>query len=61
MTKRTSPNLIQSAEDLSQLSALVVDKRLGQRSNAKKSRRNRHNENQLIRNSLSLGKLAIAG
>jgi hypothetical protein len=57
MSKRTSPALIQSADDLTRLSELVVDKRLSQRSIAKKSRRNRHYENQLIRNAMSLGKL----
>ena len=57
MAKRTSPNAIQSADDLSRLASLVVDKRLGQRSSAKKNRRNRHYENQLIRNSLSSGVL----
>jgi hypothetical protein len=41
--------------DLSDLSQIVVDKRNGKRSSAKKSRRNRHYENQLIRNALSQG------
>ena len=57
MVKRTSPNAIQDANDLSQLSAIVQDKRNGNRSRAKKNRRNRHYENQLIRNALSAGLL----
>jgi len=32
---------------------VVVDKRLGQRSSAKKNRRNRHYEKQFIRNALT--------
>jgi hypothetical protein len=50
MTRRNSPNQIQSLDDLSQLSEIVSDKRRGQRSLAKKSRRNRHYEKQFIRN-----------
>ena len=57
MGKRTSPNAIESADDLSQLSTIVQDKRNGKRSGAKKSRRNRHYEKQLIRNALSAGLL----
>lgn len=53
MTRRNTPNAIQSLEDLSSLDQLVVDKRLGQRSSAKKNRRNRHYEKQFIRNALS--------
>lgn len=55
MTLRNSPNSIASLHDLSQLDQFVVDKRLGQRSSAKKNRRNRHYEKQFIRNSLSRG------
>lgn len=55
MALRNSPNSIASLHDLSQLDQLVVDKRLGQRSSAKKNRRNRHYEKQFIRNSLSRG------
>lgn len=55
MALRNSPNRIASLHDLSQLDQLVVDKRLGQRSSAKKNRRNRHYEKQFIRNSLSRG------
>ena len=51
--KRNSPNDIGSLDDLSRLSEVVVDKRLGKRAAAKKSRRNRHYENQFIRNTLS--------
>ena len=57
MAKRTSPNAIQDANDLSQLGNIVQDKRNGKRSGAKKGRRNRHYEKQLIRNALSLGVL----
>ena len=55
MAKRTSPNAIQDINDLSQLASIVVDKRNGKRAGAKKSRRNRHYEKQLIRNALSTG------
>ncbi len=55
MALRNSPNTIASLHDLSQLDQIVVDKRLGQRSSAKKNRRNRHYEKQFIRNSLSRG------
>ena len=57
MSKRTAPNAIGDANDLSQLSSIVVDKRNGKRSGAKKSRRNRHYEKQLIKNALSAGLL----
>lgn len=52
MTRRNSPSQIENLDDLSQLSHIVVDKRLGQRSQAKKSRRNRHYEKQFIRNTV---------
>jgi len=57
MAKRTSPNAIQDANDLSQLGTIVQDKRNGKRSGAKKGRRNRHYEKQLIRNALTTGLL----
>ena len=57
MGKRTAPNAIGDADDLSQLSTIVVDKRNGKRSGAKKSRRNRHYEKQLIKNAISAGLL----
>ena len=57
MGKRTAPNAIQDINDLSQLANIVVDKRNGKRSGAKKGRRNRHYEKQLIRNALSNGVL----
>jgi len=60
MGKRTSPNAIQGANDLSQLGNIVQDKRNGKRSGAKKGRRNRHYEKQLIRNALSAGLLNAA-
>ncbi|NQW70209.1 MAG: hypothetical protein HQ457_07495 [Betaproteobacteria bacterium] len=52
MPRRNSPNQIQGLDDLSQLSDIVSDKRRGQRSLAKKSRRNRHYEKQFISNTL---------
>ena len=57
MGKRTAPNAIEDANDLSQLSSIVTDKRNGKRSGAKKGRRNRHYEKQLIRNALTNGLL----
>ena len=57
MGKRTAPNAIQDINDLSQLGNIVVDKRNGKRSSAKKSRRNRHYEKQLIRNAITSGVL----
>ena len=53
MTRRNSPQTIQNLDDLSGLDRVVVDKRLGQRSSAKKNRRNRHYEKQFIRNTLT--------
>jgi len=53
MPLRNSPHAIAALSDLSHLDELVVDKRLGQRSSAKKTRRNRHYEKQFIRNSLA--------
>jgi hypothetical protein len=55
--QRNSPNAIEDLSDLSHLDDIVVDKRFGQRSSAKKNRRNRHVEKQFIRNSLSHGLL----
>jgi hypothetical protein len=53
MARRNSPNSIKGLDDLSSLTSIVVDKRLGQRSVAKKNRRNRHYEKQFIRNALT--------
>lgn len=53
MARRNSPNDIQDLSDLSRLGEIVVDKRRGQRAAAKKNRRNRHYENQFIRNTLA--------
>lgn len=53
MTRRNSMNDIRDLSDLSHLNQVVVDKRLGQRSSAKKNRRNRHYEKQFIRNALT--------
>ena len=55
MPQRNSPNTIKSLTDLNHLTEVVVDKRYGQRSSSKKSRRNRHYEKQFIRNTLSHG------
>jgi hypothetical protein len=52
MPRRNSPNQIQGLDDLSQLSDIISDKRKGQRSLAKKSRRNRHYEKQFISNTV---------
>lgn len=60
MAKRTSPNAIQDGNDLSQLGNIVQDKRNGKRAGAKKNRRNRHYEKQLIRNAISFGVLQAA-
>ena len=57
MPKRTAPNAIKEIEDLSQLASIVQDKRNSQRSNAKKARRNRHYEKQLLRNAMTTGVL----
>ena len=57
MGKRTSPKAIEDANDLSQLANIVQDKRNGKRSGAKKGRRNRHYEKQLIRNAITAGVL----
>ena len=59
MGKRTAPNAIQDINDLSQLGNIVVDKRIGKRSGAKKGRRNRHYEKQLIRNAITSGVLKV--
>ena len=60
MGKRTAPNAIEDANDLSQLSSIVVDKRNSKRSGAKKGRRNRHYEKQLIKNAITRGLLKTA-
>lgn len=53
MPLRNSLHAIEDLSDLTHLDEIVVDKRLGQRSAAKKNRRNRHVEKQFIRNSLT--------
>ena len=60
MPLRSSPRSIQGLEDLNQLDQLVVDKRLGQRSSAKKGRRNRHYEKQFIRNALAHNAIGVS-
>ena len=55
MTRRNSPSVIADLSDLSHLDEIVVDKRSGQRSSAKKKRRDRHYEKQFIRNSITHG------
>ena len=52
MAKRNSPNDIHEIDDLTHIDEIVVDKRNGKRSSAKKSRRDRHYKNQLIKNTL---------
>lgn len=52
MPKRNSPNDLQSLDDLSRLDEIIVDKRLDQRADAKKHRRNRHYGRQFIRNAI---------
>jgi len=52
MPRRSSPQDIQSLDDLSRLHEIVVDKRQGQRANAKKNRRNRHYEKQFLRSAV---------
>jgi hypothetical protein len=53
MPRRNTPNTIKGLDDLNVLDRIVVDKRNGQRSSAKKNRRNRHYEKQFIRNALT--------
>jgi hypothetical protein len=53
MAKRNSPRDVQGLADLSRLTEIVVDKRIAKRAIAKKSRRNRHYENQFIRNTVA--------
>lgn len=52
MPRRSSPDQVQSMDDLSRLDLLVVDKRKEQRADAKKNRRNRHYERQFLRNAV---------
>ncbi len=53
MPQRNSPHAIANLSDPSHQDEIVIDKRLGQRSLAKKNRRNRHVEKPFIRNTLS--------
>ena len=53
MPCRNTPNSIKGLDDLNALERIVVDKQNGQRSSAKKNRRNRHYEKQFIRNALT--------
>jgi hypothetical protein len=55
MSKRSSMQQVNSADQLSHLDELVVDKRNGKRAKAKKSRRNRHYEKQFLRNAVTSG------
>ena len=52
MPLRNSLRAVEDLADLSHLDELVLDKRQGQRSSAKKNRRNRHVEKQFLRTSL---------
>ena len=53
MPRRNSPNDIADLGELSGLADFVFDKRRGQRTSAKKGRRNRHYVKQFIRNTLA--------
>ena len=53
MPRRNSPNDIADLGELSGLADFVFDKRRGQRTSAKKGRRNRHYAKQFIRNTLA--------
>lgn len=55
MAKRSSLQQVSSADQLSNLDELVVDKRYGKRAKAKKARRNRHYEKQFLRNAITTG------
>ena len=57
MTRRSSPNQLQSSDDLQRLNELVVDKRFDKRAKSKKNRRNRHYEKQFMRNAVASGVL----
>ncbi len=52
MTKLNASDKFKALDDLSGMAEFIVDKRFGQRSNAKKNRRNRHYENQFLRNAV---------
>jgi len=52
MTKRNSPNEIQTLDDLTMIDEIVFDKRNAKRSSDKKGRRDRHYKNQFIKNTL---------
>ena len=52
MTKRNSPNEIQTLDDLTMIDEIVVDKRHAKRSSDKKGRRDRHYKNQFIKNTI---------
>jgi hypothetical protein len=58
MPKRTSPKLINGAEDLNNLDKLVNDKRNNKRSEAKKLRRDRHYGKLLIKVAVKEGKIS---
>lgn len=51
---------IADADDLSMLKDFVIDKRMAKRSSAKRNRRNRHYENQYVRNILSNGHVSFS-
>jgi len=50
--KRTSPSCIEDFDDLNAMDSVVVDKRLANRSRAKRGRRNRHYERQILHHSV---------
>jgi hypothetical protein len=53
MPKRTSPKQINDFDDLNDIDKIVFDKRNGQRSKAKKGRRNRHYTKLLIKHEVN--------
>ena len=52
MPRRTSPQEIRTADDLSRMNDIIHDKRYGKRAKAKKQRRNRHYEKQILQTAL---------
>ena len=53
MARRNSPRDVQGIAALGHLADIVVDKRIGKRAVEKRNRRNRHYENQFIRNAVA--------
>lgn len=57
MVRRSSPNQLQSIDDVQRLQDMVVDKRFDKRAKAKKHRRNRHYEKLFMRHAVNAGLL----